>query len=769
MMRVQNPNPKMSEPEYLRRLYKYHYQGAWLRSGASLFMWLFALTAYGLHLIGPNNFFGISATVVYLILINPPVLWLLRRISNRRLADGFSLFVNLLDVIGYTAVIYFLGGIRALYLTPLYAVLTAYLGAIGPWRLPFIVASFCGIALAGSVALEHFGFLPSQDPLQSMPLPGLNQAAIVITVICYLQVAAFVSAYTGRLLKRSERDLRKKNIELEEKTNHLQYVEKELLIAQQAMEKRVIERTSDLRNANKQLNDEISVRRRAEEALRESEERYRQLSDGITDVFFALDRGLNCVFWNKSSENLTGIPAAEAIGTSFYELFAGIKGSMIEQLCINVLSTGEANSSESEIEIKSTRYFLDVNVYPTPSGIVVLAKDITYRKLVEEEKQTLQYRLNAVKRVDAIATLAGGIAHQFNNKISAITGYLDLASINYEDRDKVARYFKSMRESARSMTQLTEQLLAYARGGKYRVKEVVMSDFIRDTLPVLLDSLKDSMEVETKLPPDVRSVEADVTQLQMVLSAILNNASEALEGKGRIRISCANEAISQDRINGFQVVPGRYVCVSIEDNGKGMDEVTKQRIFEPFFTTKSTGRGLGMAAVYGIVKNHGGWITVASEMGKGTIVRLYFPALEPHAVEEENEKPDTPELGGTILVIEDEEMVMNVTSEMLEAMGYRVLRAKTGKEALEIAKTFDREIDLAILDVVLPDMGGKALYLLLVEARPNLKVIVCSGYSVDGPAREILNAGAEGFLQKPLTISQLSRKLKEILSVVPLR
>jgi len=764
-MHAESPDFNISTDKYLRRLYRYHYQGAWLRSGASLFMWLFALTAYELHVIGSSNFSGISATVLYLILMNPPVLWLLRRVSNRRLANAFSLFVNLLDAVGYTAVIYFLGGIKALYLSPLYAVLIAYLGALGPWRLPFIVAAFCGLALAGAVALEYFGFLPGQDPLGSEPLPGLSQAAIVITVICFLQVAAFVSAYSGRLFRRSKQSLHEKNIELEEKTKNLQHVEKELLIVQQAMELRVIERTSDLKKVNERLNDEISERKRAEEALRESEERYRQLSDSITDVFFALDRELNCVFWNKSSENLTGIPSDKAIGASLYDLLGDIKGSLIEQLCINVLSTGEPNSSVSEFEIRSRHYFLDVNVYPTQDGIVVLAKDITYRKLVEEEKQTLQYRLNAVKRVEAIATLAGGIAHQFNNKISAITGYLDLASMNYADQGKVARYFDSMRESARSMIRLTEQLLAYARGGKYRAKEVVMSDFIRDTLPILQHSLRDSIELETDLPADVWSIEADETQLQMVMSAILNNASEAIEGKGRIRISCTNETISQDRINGFEVLPGSYVCLTIEDDGKGMDEGTEQRIFEPFFTTKSTGRGLGMAAVYGIVKNHNGWITVASELGKGTTVKLHFPALEPHVVEEEDEKLDASEPGGTILVIEDEEMVMNVTSEMLEAMGYRVLRAKTGKEALEITKTLDRQIDLAILDVVLPDMGGKALYLLLVEACPNLKVIVCSGYSIDGPAREIMNVGAEGFLQKPVTISQLSRKIKEILSV----
>ena len=341
-MCAESPNLKTPSDEYLQKLYKHHYHGAWLRSGASLFMWLLALAAYQLHLIDSHNFLGISGVVLYFILMNPPILWVMKRISSRRPADALSLLVNVLDVVGYTAVIYFLGGVRALYLSPLYGVLIAYLGAVGPWRLPFIAASFCAFALIGVVALEYFGYLPSQDPHHGEPLPGLSQAAIVTTVICYLQVAAFVAAYGGRLLKKSEQNVREKNIELQDKTKNLQHVEKQLLIAQQEMERRVIERTSDLRSANRRLSDEISERKRAEDALRESEDRYRQLSDSITDVFFALDRDLNCVFWNKSSEHLTGIPAKKAIGTSIYDFLGDLKGSMIDQLCINVLKNRRA-------------------------------------------------------------------------------------------------------------------------------------------------------------------------------------------------------------------------------------------------------------------------------------------------------------------------------------------------------------------------------------------------------------------------------------------
>ena len=211
--------------------------------------------------------------------------------------------------------------------------------------------------------------------------------------------------------------------------------------------------------------------------------------------------------------------------------------------------------------------------------------------------------------------------------------------------------------------------------------------------------------------------------------------------------------------------PGNYAYLSVTDDGKGMDEETRNRIFEPFFTTKFEGRGFGMAAAYDIVKNHDGWISVDSELDKGTIVKIYLPAVETPVKEDVKPKPKTEWIKGkgTILVIDDEEAVMNISRAMLKRMGYRVLEAKTWQEAIDVAQTFDGDIDLAMLDILLPGMGGESIYPLLMKVRPNLKVIVFSGYSIDGPAQNILDAGAEGFIQKPFTMAELSEKLKKIL------
>jgi CheY-like chemotaxis protein len=272
--------------------------------------------------------------------------------------------------------------------------------------------------------------------------------------------------------------------------------------------------------------------------------------------------------------------------------------------------------------------------------------------------------------------------------------------------------------------------------------------------------------VETDLPPEVSAVKADPTQMEMVLSALIANADEAMEGPGRIRIATANVELDQKLITHHGLTPGPYVCVSVEDTGKGMDEETRERIFDPFFTTHFLGRGLGMAAVYGIIRNHGGAIEVESELGKGTVVRVYLPAIGPGRKEEgakgKKKREVEPEsLKGTILVIEDDEMVMDLARAMLERLGYRVLAAGTGKEAVDSVKAFEGEIDLALLDIKLPDMSGSQVYPLIMEERPGLKVVVASGYSIDGPAQEILRSGAQGFIQKPFSIEALASKIRE--------
>ena len=382
----------------------------------------------------------------------------------------------------------------------------------------------------------------------------------------------------------------------------------------------------------------------------------------------------------------------------------------------------------------------------------------------KEKQERLEARLQQTHKMDAIAILAGGVAHEFNNALMGVYGNIDLLQMNAGSEKKVRKYSETIKISSHRMAGLTNQLLAYARGGKYHPKTVWMCDFMNDSLPIMLHRLNQNIRVETDLPKDISAVKADTTQLQMILSALLANANEAVGSEGRIRITLKNEDLGEDMIGyrpGFR--PGSYVCLQVEDDGKGMDEETRDKIFDPFFTTKFQGRGMGMAAAYGIVQNHDGMLRVESEPGKGTVIRVWLPAID---VAPQKLEPAGTEAAvgiGTILLIEDEEMVIEVTQAMLETLGYRVMVAKTGEEAVRITETFDGRIDLALLDIKLPDMEGGKLYPLIMEARPHLKVIVCSGYNIDGPAQEIIDAGARGFLHKPFSVITLSEKVKEVL------
>ncbi len=522
----------------------------------------------------------------------------------------------------------------------------------------------------------------------------------------------------------------------------------------------------------------------AKEVLRESEERYRLLFEHSPIGTGLASADGKVIFINKAMEAITGYSLEELKKINLADTFENPEDRMALLEAINLygsvvdypvrLKRKDGTLYDALLTKTRVHHLGGEDLFQT------ICVDVSKRKQAEEGKKKLENRLNQAQKMEAMATLAGGIAHEFNNALVGITGNIDLLQMDLPDSENISKYAERMKASAGRMAHLTDQLLAYARGGKYRPKNISLNDFVEETQPLIKKTIDPSIHLETGLHDDIFNVYADLTQMQLVLSAILNNSAEAIEGKGRIRIITKNQEIKEEFAKAHPgLKPGPYVCLTIADSGKGMDEETRSRIFEPFFSTKFQGRGLGMAAVYGIVKNHGGWISVDSQLGKGTVVRIYMPAIVPPCgtqarraglpavkvqVEEEEKPKIEPIKGeGTILVIEDEDGVIDVILQMLERLGYRILLTKTGKEAINIAKSFQGDIDLAILDVVLPDMAGKEVYRHIMEARPNLKVIVCSGYTIDGPPQEVLDMGAQGFIQKPFSYAALSEKLEGVL------
>jgi PAS domain S-box-containing protein len=386
------------------------------------------------------------------------------------------------------------------------------------------------------------------------------------------------------------------------------------------------------------------------------------------------------------------------------------------------------------------------------------------RMQAEEDKRLLQERLQHADKMDAIGTLAGGIAHDFNNMLMGIQGN---ASLSLKDIDSAHPNYdnlKRIEQQVQSGAALTKQLLGFARGGKYEVKPTDMNEVI-EKISSLFGRTKKEISIQRKHSKDLWSVEVDRGQMEQVFLNLYVNAWQAMPGGGDIYVETQNILLDEAQALSFSAKPGKYVKIAVTDTGTGMDEKTKARIFEPFFTTKGMGRGtgLGLATVYGIIKGHHGIINVYSEPGHGTTFTVYLPASEKEVVKEKTATRKIVRGKETILLVDDEKMVMEVSKKMLESLGYKVYVAGSGQEAIAVYMEKGNKIDLVILDMIMPGISGGGTFDRLMEINPQIKILLSSGYSLNGQARDIMDRGCKGFLQKPFLLSQFSGKIREIL------
>ena len=373
-------------------------------------------------------------------------------------------------------------------------------------------------------------------------------------------------------------------------------------------------------------NKTITERNRAETALRKSEERFRRTTDLLPSIICETTIDGTISYLNKAGLDTFDYPQVKlAEGTKFIDLVHPEDREKAAQHINSIIHGQELLTTECRmINGGGSERFALVNLAPMIKegkiiGVRASLTDIT-------EQKNIQARLQEAQKMEAIATLAGGIAHEFNNALCAVMPNIDLLNAKLPDNEEINKHTQPIHSSAQRMAHLTSQLLAYARGGKYRPQQISLNNLVQDTLPFMKHLIKAGILVETDLAEDSCYVEADLTQMQMVLLAIMVNAAEATEAAGCIRLTTRRQEIDGEFAKSHpDLKPGSYVSLTIEDNGSGMSEETRSRVFEPFFTTKFQGRGLGMAAVYGIVKNHDGLAMVDSELGKGTVVRIYLP------------------------------------------------------------------------------------------------------------------------------------------------
>ena len=389
-----------------------------------------------------------------------------------------------------------------------------------------------------------------------------------------------------------------------------------------------------------------------------------------------------------------------------------------------------------------------------------------YSELKErlEGEIQLQKKLSESDKFRALGLMASGVAHDFNNLLMGIQGNTSLMLLDIDSSHPHHERLKNIEQSVQTGAELTRQLLGFTRGGKYEIKPTDLMELMEKTSRMFAPTKKE-IRIFTKYQKGIWSVKVDQAQIEQVLLNLYVNAWQAMPSGGDLYLQTQNVTLDKEFVRAIDIKPGKYVKMSVIDNGVGMDETTRKRIFDPFFTTKEMGRGtgLGLASAYGIIKNHGGYINVLSEKGEGTTFNIYLPVTKEKIVEEK--KPSEKLLKGEemVLLVDDEGMILEVGKEMLAKMGYEVLTAGSGKKALEIYRKKKGQIGIVILDMIMPEMGGGETYDRMKKINPGIKALLSSGYSINGQATEILKRGCNAFIQKPFSVNTLSLKLREIL------
>jgi PAS domain S-box-containing protein len=514
---------------------------------------------------------------------------------------------------------------------------------------------------------------------------------------------------------------------------------------------------------------DITERAKSEEKIRESENRFRLLAESTPLGIAVLNPDRRFDYVNPRFSEIFGytrddVPDWNAWFDSAFpqityrnEFEAFYQGEVMAageagRVCERILSLRCKDGADKTIHFR-------VVIMPNGNHLLTF-EDIT-------EYRQMEIQLREAQKMEAIGTLAGGIAHDFNNLLMGIQGYTSLMLLEVDQKHPFYENLVAIEKQVRSGADLTRQLLGYARGGRYEVKPTDLNDLTEQTLGMFARTKKE-LEIHRSYCEAPWVVDVDRTQIEQVLLNLFLNAWQAMPGGGDLYLETANVTIGDSDVADSDIVPGRYVKISIRDTGVGMDEWTRERIFDPFFTTKEMGRGtgLGLATVYGIIRGHQGFIKVHSEKGIGTTFTIHLPASEAKLEDEKIRPSQELKKGGeTILLIDDEEVVLIVTRRILRMLGYSVITASSGPEALEVYRSRRDEISLVILDIIMPGMGGREVFERLRRMNSQIRVILSSGYSLEGQAQDIMDQGAAAFIQKPFNPGNLSDKIREVLDL----
>ncbi|CAB1062897.1 PAS/PAC sensor hybrid histidine kinase [Olavius sp. associated proteobacterium Delta 1] len=542
---------------------------------------------------------------------------------------------------------------------------------------------------------------------------------------------------------------------------------------------RIIVRATAIRAPNGDIKywlgliENITERKKAEKAIRKSEEKYRIILESMEEGYFEVDLEGNYTFFNASMCNILGYAADELIAKNNRDYASPQTAKKLIRIFNQVYETGRsARVLNYEVITKDgTKKILYLSASlirdddQKPLGFRGIVQDVTDQLIAEKQREQLASQMLNAQKMEAIGTLAGGIAHDFNNLLMGFQGNLSLMLMDVNPKHPHYDYLLNMENHVKRGSELTRQILGFARGGKYEVKPTDLNDLLEKSSEMFSRTRKE-ISIHKKFQEGLWSVEVDRGQIEQVLLNLFVNAWQAMPSGGKFFIETQNLVLEEgDYAKPYALNPGKYVRISVTDTGIGMDKNTLERIFEPFFTTKEVGRGtgLGLASAYGIIKNHNGVIDVDSEKDRGSTFRIYLPVSHKEVIKDEASNEKALKGRETILLVDDEEMIAEIGKKMLERLGYSVLLAESGEKALQTYEAHRDSIDLIILDMIMPDMGGSVTYDQLKAKDPDIRVLLSSGYSLNGQASQIMRRGCDGFIQKPFNLEQISKKIREIL------
>jgi PAS domain S-box-containing protein len=516
---------------------------------------------------------------------------------------------------------------------------------------------------------------------------------------------------------------------------------------------------------------DITERKKAEDAFRDSEIKHQTIIESIEEGYFEVDLKGNLTFVNTPLCRITGVAKSQLLFTNFRDYISRGTARSLFRIFNRVFRTGISFTNQDFEAVKAgEKIILEIsaalvrNRDGQPIGFRGMLRDITQQRRAEAELKELEKQLYHAQRMEAIGTLAGGIAHDFNNILMGMQGNVSLVQMRMPPHDPLCQKLKNIEQYIQNGAGLTRQLLDFART-KPRPTRISDLNFIIHKTARMFGRTKKEIQIDLAGLKATWPVNVDSGQIEQVLLNLYVNAWQAMPGGGELKLASGDVELNRQAVHPFGVKPGKYVQAAVIDTGIGMDENTRQKIFTPFFTTKERGRGtgLGLSSAYGIIKNHGGFFKVASRVGRGAQFRIFLPAGQGVAEMQPAAHREPVQGTGTILVVDDEKFITEITREWLAELGYQVIEAPSGSAAVTIYQEHQPGIDLVILDVVMPGMDGGETLDKLRAIDPDVRVLLTSGYGFNKRAEEIVARGCLGFIAKPYNILELSEKIGELI------